>query len=86
MAPEKEGGRTRRKGSAGRGGRMVEEAKQGGGATMVDVDLWGSLFENFWRQTEGESIDCPDGGRKPAKGSRATGTRPGRQGRSPRAS
>jgi hypothetical protein len=91
MAPEKEGGGTRRKGSvgrgeSGRGGRTVKEAKQGGGASMVDDDLWAS-FENFWGQTaEGESVDWQGDGRKSAKGTRTTVTRPGRQGRSPRAS
>ncbi len=89
MAPEKKSGRTRRKGSAGRGGnrRTVEEAGQGGAVTMVDFDPWGAFVENFWGQTaEGESVDRPDGGRKPAKGTRTTVTKPGRQGRSPRAS
>jgi hypothetical protein len=86
MAPEKEDGRTRRKGSAGRGGRTVKEAEQGGRASMVDVDLWASFFENFWGQTaEGESVDWQGDGRKSAKGTRTTVTRPGRQGRSPRA-
>jgi hypothetical protein len=92
MAPEKEGGRTRRKGNAKRGdnasvGRTVEKkAGQGEEVTVVDVDPWGSFFEKFWGQAAGgESADRHDGGRKPAKGTRTTSMKPGRQGRSPRA-
>jgi hypothetical protein len=80
MASEKEGSRTRRKGSTG-------QDDSGRVGRMVDFDPWGAFFENFWGQTaEGESVDRPDGGRKPAKGTRTTVTKPGRQGRSPRAS
>jgi hypothetical protein len=91
MAPEKEGGRTRRKTSAGRGdservGRTVEKtAGQARDMTMVDVDPWGSFFEKFWEQAaEDESADRHDGAPKPAKTVRTPGTKPGRQGRSPR--
>jgi hypothetical protein len=91
MAPEKEG-RTRRKTSAGRGdseqvGRTVDKtAGQGRDVAMVDVDLWGSFFETFWEQAaQGESVDRHDDGPKPAKAVRTPGTKPGRQGRSPRA-
>ena len=91
MPPEKEGGRTR-KTSAGRGGservgRTVEKAAgQARDVTMVDIDPWGSFFEKFWEQAaEGESADRHNGGPKPAKAVRTPGTKPGRQGRSPRA-
>ena len=59
MAPEKEGGRTRRKAGAGRGagertGRTAEKAAgQPRDVTMVDVDPWGSFFERFWEQAGG---------------------------------
>jgi hypothetical protein len=54
---------------------------------MVDVDLWGAFVENFWGQTaKDESVDRHDGGQKPVKGTRTTGTKPSRKGRSPRAS
>jgi hypothetical protein len=93
MAAEKEGGRTRRQGSAGRrgsgrdGGTVKEEAGQGGGLARTDLDPWGAFFEDFWGQAaEGEGVDRPDGGREPAEGPRTTGTKPGRRGRSPRAS
>ena len=88
MAPEKEGGRTRRKTSTGRGGRTIEKAVgQARDVTMVDVDPWGSFFEKFWGQaTEGESTDRNDGGQKPAKAVQTSGTKPGKQGRSPRVS
>jgi hypothetical protein len=88
MAPEKEGGRTRRKAGAGRGaseriGRTAEKtAGQSGDVTMVDVDPWGSFFERFWEQAGGE-----DAGRhEPAKGVRTPGAKPARRGRPPRAS
>ena len=74
MAPEKEGGHTRRKTSAGRddgkrAGRTVEEvAGPARDIPMVDIDPWGSFFEKFWEPAEGGSADRPDGGRKPAKG------------------
>ena len=93
MAPEKEGGRTRRKTSTGRGdserdGRTVEKAAgQARDVTMVDVDPWGSFFEKFWEQAaEGESADRHDGEQKPAKAVRTSGTKSAKQGRSPRAS
>ena len=93
MAPGKEGGRTRRKGSTGRSdsGRVEptveKEAGQVGGITMVDVDPWGSFFESFWEKAaEGESVDRHDGGRKSAKRTRTTGTKPGRKRSSSRAS
>lgn len=84
MAAEKEAGPTRRKGSAGRGGggRTVEKA--GPGVAVAGVDPWGSFFENFWGQAEGEGADPPDGGRQPAKGTRKAGTsRGGRLSRGP---
>jgi hypothetical protein len=92
MAPEKEGRRTQRKGSAGRSeGKRGEQAAEKDAAraslTMVDVDPWGSFFEKFWGQPgEGESVDRHAGGRRPTKGARSTGTKPGRRGRSSRAS
>jgi hypothetical protein len=77
MAPGKEGGRTRRKGNATR--TIEKETGPGGGVTVVDVDPWGSFFEKFWEQpVEGESVDRREGGRKPAKGTRTTRTKPGR--------
>jgi hypothetical protein len=76
MAVKKEAGPTRRKGSAGRGGRTVEKA--GHEVAVADVDPWGSFFEKFWGPTEGEGADPPDGGREPAKGTRKAGTKPGR--------
>ena len=76
MAPGKEGGRTRREGNVG---RTAEETGPGGGVTAVDVDPWGSFFEKFWEQpVEGEGVDRHEGGRKSAKGTRTTRTRPGR--------
>ena len=80
MAAGKEGGPTRRKGRAGRGGggRPVEKAGHDV-AAVVDVDPWGSFFEEFWEPAaEGEGADRHDGGREPAKGTRKTGTKPGR--------
>jgi hypothetical protein len=54
---------------------------------LVDVDPWGAFFEDFWEQAaEDGSADQREGGREPAKGTRTTGTKPGRRGRSPRAS
>ena len=53
MAPEKEGGRTRRKAGAGRGagertGRAAEKAAgRPRDVAMVDVDPWGFFFERF---------------------------------------
>jgi hypothetical protein len=91
MAPEKKGDRTRRKTSAGHGDkervrRTVEKATgQARDVTMVDIDPWG-FFEKFWeRPAESESADRHDGGPKPTKVVRTPGTKPGRQGRSPRA-
>jgi hypothetical protein len=92
MAHEKEGGRTRRKTSAGRGdskraGRTVEKAGQGGGVAMVDVDPWSSFFEMFLGQAaDGENADRDEGKREPAKAVRAPNKKLGRKGRSPRAS
>jgi hypothetical protein len=92
MATEKEGGRTRRKASAERddgkrAGRTVEEAvRSARDIPLVDIDPWGSFFERFWEPAEAESADRQDGGRKPAKAVRTSGTKPGRPGRSPRAS
>ena len=52
---------------------------------MVDIDPWGSFFEKFWEQAaEGESPERHDGGREPAEGARAAGTKPGRRGRTSR--
>jgi hypothetical protein len=92
MAPEKEGGRTRGKTSAGRGdservGRTAEKAAgQSRDVGMVEIDLWGSFFETFWEQpAEGKSTDHHHRGPKPAKAAQTPGTKPGRQGRPPRA-
>ena len=92
MAPGKEGGRTRGKTSAGRGdrervGRTAEKAAgQSRDVGMVEIDLWGSFFETLWeRPAEGKSTDQHHGGPKPAKAARTPGTKPGRQGRPPRA-
>jgi hypothetical protein len=93
MAPEKKGGRARRKGSQGRGDkerhveRTAEGAGQVGGITLVDVDPWGSFFEEFWEQTaESESADRHEIDRKPAKGARPPRGKADRRERSPRAS
>jgi hypothetical protein len=92
MAPEKEGGRTRGKTSAGRGdservGCTAEKAAgQSRDVAIVEIDLWGSFFETFWEQpAEGKSTDQHHGGPKPAKAAQNVGTKPGRQGRPPRA-
>ncbi len=92
MAPEKDGGRTRDKASAGRGdrervGRTAEKAAgQSRDAGMVEIDLWGSFFETFWEQpAETESTDQHDGGPEPTKAAHTAGAKPGRQGRPPRA-
>jgi hypothetical protein len=92
MTPKKEDGRTRRKTGAGRGdservGRTVEKAaSEARDVTMVDVDPWGSFFDKIWGQAlEGESVDRQDIGPKPTKAARTPDTKPGRQGRSPRA-
>ena len=92
MAPEKEVGRTRGKTSAGRGdservGRTAEKAAgQSQDVGMVEIDLWGSFFETFLEQpAEGKSTDQHHGGPKPAKAAQNVGTKPGRQGRPPRA-
>ena len=87
MASKKEGGRTRREaGAAGQGerrkaGRAVgKDAGQGRAAAVVDVDLWGAFFGELWGQgTGGGSADeRPGGGRKAAKGPRATAAKSGR--------
>lgn len=92
MAPGKEGGRTPRKTSPGRSdsehiGRTVEKgAGQVRDITMVNVDPWGSFFDMFLAQAaEGESASRHDDGPKPAKAVQTSGTKLGRQGRSPRA-
>ena len=92
MAPVKETGRARQKGSAERvddrrGRRSVaKEIGRGGEPARVDIDPWGAFFEDFWGEAaESGSTDRPDSGQEPAEGTRATATRPGRQGRSPRA-
>ena len=94
MAPVKETGRARQKGSpervdGGRGRRSVaKEIGRGGEPARVDVDPWGAFFEDFWEEGEAAgsgSTDRPDGGQEPAKGTRTTATRAGRQDRSPRA-
>jgi hypothetical protein len=92
MAPVKETGRTRRDGSTrqvdgGRGRRSVaKEIGRGGEPTKVDVDPWGAFFEDFWGEAaESGSADRHEGGREAAKSSRTMATRPGRQGRPPRA-
>jgi hypothetical protein len=94
MAPGKEGGRARRKGSAGeskreRTGCAVEKGtEQGRDVTVVDVDPSGAFFEKFWEQPAeaGADNDRHGGERNAGKGARRTGAKPGRQGRSPRAS
>ena len=93
MAPARETGRTRQKGStrqvdAGRGRRTVaQEIGRGGEPTRVDIDPWGAFFEDFWGQAaEGGGADRHEGERNADKGARRTGAKPGRQGRSPRAS
>ncbi len=92
MAPVKETGRARQKGSAGRiddrhGRRSVaEEIGRGGEPARVAIDPWGAFFEDFWGEAAGSgSADRHEGGREAAKSSRTTATRPSRQGRSPRA-
>jgi hypothetical protein len=88
MAPEKEGGRTRRKAGAERSEnprrRVEKKAAQSGGVALVDVDPWGSFFEMFWGPAEGESAD--QHGQEPAKGTRTADTKPSRRRRSPQAS
>jgi hypothetical protein len=84
MAPEKEGGRTRRKAGAGRGdqraGRPVEkDTGQGREVAVVDFDPWSTLFDGLWGQpAEGGSAERHDDGRGPAKGARVAGTKAGR--------
>jgi hypothetical protein len=85
MAPAKETGRASSKGNTaqvdgGHGRRPVtKEIRRDGEPTRVDVDPWGAFFENFWEQAaDGGSADRPDGGREPAKRTRAKGTKPGR--------
>ena len=92
MAPARETGRTRQKGSTrqvdgGRGRRTVaQEIGRDGEPTRVDVDPWGAFFEDFWGEAAGSgSADRHEGGREAAKSSRTTATRPSRHGRSPRA-
>ncbi len=85
MAPVKETGRARQKGGTGRvddrrGRRSVaNEIAPGRDPNRVDVDPWGAFFEDFWGEAaESGSTDRPDGGREPAKGTRAKGTKLGR--------
>ena len=85
MAPAKETGRARQKGSTGRvegrrGRRPVaKEIGRGGEPTRVDIDPWGAFFEDFWGEAaESGSAARRDGGREPAKGTRAKGTKLGR--------
>ena len=92
MAPAKETGRARRDGSTGQvdGGRgrrpVAKEIGRGGEPARGDIDPRGALFEDFWGEAaESGSADRPGGERGAAKSSRATGPRPRRQGRSPRA-
>ena len=92
MAPAKETGRARQKGSTGRvegrrGRRPVaKEIGRGGEPTRVDIDPWGAFFEDFWGEAaQSGSADQPEGDREAAKSSRARATGPSRQGRSPRA-
>ena len=80
MAPEKEGGRTRRKAGAGRGAEKA--AGQPRDVAMVDVDPWGSFFEGFWEQAGGEDAGRPE----PAEGVRTPGAKPAKRGRPARAS
>ena len=77
MAPVKETGRARQKGSAERvddrrGRRSVaKEIGRGGEPARVDVDPWGAFFEDFWGEVaESGSTDRRDGGREPAKGTK----------------
>ena len=87
MAPVKETGRARQKGSAERvddrhGRRSVaKEIGRGGEPARVVIDPWGAFFEEFWGEgeaAESGSADRRDGGREPAKGTRAKGTKLGR--------
>jgi len=85
MAAARGTGRARQKGGSGRvdGGHgrrtVAKEIGRGGEPTRVDVDPWGAFFEDFWGEAaEGGSADRPDGGREPAKGTRAKGTKLGR--------
>ena len=53
---------------------------------MVEIDLWGSFYETFLEQpAKCKSTDQHDGGPEPAKAAQTPGTKPGRQGRPPRA-
>jgi hypothetical protein len=83
MAPEKAGGRARRKASPERGkseeiGRTVEkDGAPDRGVTLVDIDPWGAFFEKFWEQGhKGERVDRRDGERKAGKRTRMPGTKP----------
>jgi hypothetical protein len=87
MAPVKETGRARQKGSAERVDdrrrrrSVAKEIGRGGEPARVDVDPWGAFFEDFWGEGEAAgsgSADRPDGGREPAKRTRAKSTKPGR--------
>jgi hypothetical protein len=79
MAAKKEAGSTRRKAGAGPSGSGRTVEKTGHDVTVAGVDPWGSFFEEFWGQAEGDGADPPDGGREPAKkGTRKTGPKPGR--------
>jgi hypothetical protein len=79
MAAKKEASPTRRKAGAGPGGSGRTVEKAGHDVAVAGVDPWGSFFEEFWGQAEGEGADPPDGGREPAKkGTRKTGPKPGR--------
>ena len=79
MAAKKEAGPARRKGGAGPGGDGRTVAKAAGhDVAVAGVDPWGSFFENFWGQAEGEGVDPPEGGREPAKSTRKAGPKPGR--------
>jgi hypothetical protein len=80
MAPVKETDRARQKGStervdSRRGRRSVaQEIGRGGEPSMVDIDPWGTFFEDFWEEAaEGGSADRHEGERKRP---RAPGRRP----------
>jgi len=81
MMSEKAGGSTRRKGSTRRGGSERTAKKVAGqsqSVSLVAVDPWGSFFEQWGQAAEGGSADQQAGEQKPARGTRKTGTKPGR--------
>ena len=92
MTSDKESGPTGRKERAGQSGskrleRTAEKAtRQGQDVSRVEVDPWGSFFEQWGQAAEGGSADQQAGGPKPAKGTRRTGAKPSKQVRPSQAS